>query len=105
MQDLPTLGASTLYTHASAVNGAGTIVGNAEAPAGGAIRPVAWLAGKISDLGTLGGDSGYTEAVNELGNIVGMSQTGTGTYHATLWTVDGVIVDLDTRSVVRRVSR
>src|SRR5262249_14370323 len=46
--------------------------------------------------GRWGGDSGYAEAVNELSDIVGMSQTGTGTYHATLWTVDGVIVDLDT---------
>src|SRR5439155_13149613 len=36
------------------------------------------------------------EAVNELGDIVGMSQTGAGTYHATLWAVDGAILDLDT---------
>jgi PKD repeat protein len=39
------------------------------------------------DLGTLGGSSSCAYGINDKGQIVGSSDTQTGTSHATLWTL------------------
>jgi probable HAF family extracellular repeat protein len=99
MQDLGTLGDAELFSAATGVNGSGTIVGYGTRPVPGGgeeRRPVFWIAEQIADLGTLGGPEGFTNAMNEQGDIVGESQTANGVFHATLWPVDGAPVDLDT---------
>jgi probable HAF family extracellular repeat protein len=45
--------------------------------------------GNNIDLGTLGGQSGYAAKINDLGQIVGASQTSSGEYHATLFDATG----------------
>src|SRR4051812_29925446 len=51
----------------------------------------------ITDLGTLGGDQSYATGLNELGQVIGQSETTPGqtTAHAFLWT-NGGMVDLGT---------
>lgn len=61
-------------------------------------RPVVYLFGHRLGLGTLGnqaGSTGFALAINEAGDIVGQSDTAAGIPHATLWRVDGTLVDLD----------
>ncbi len=48
---------------------------------------------RIVDLGTLGGNLSDAFAVNDRGQVVGMSQTVTQHFHAFLWS-DGVMTDL-----------
>jgi probable HAF family extracellular repeat protein len=48
----------------------------------------------MQPLGTLGGNSGTANAINNHGQIVGVSLNGSGIAHATLWE-DGAIYDLD----------
>jgi probable HAF family extracellular repeat protein len=51
----------------------------------------------ITDLGTLGGDESYATGLNELGQVIGQSETTPGqtVAHAFLWT-NGHMVDLGT---------
>jgi probable HAF family extracellular repeat protein len=73
-------GAST----ASDVNDDGLVVGGAYTPS----RAFAWLpATGFVDLGTLGGPAARAEAVNNRGDVVGVSGTASGESHATLWEV------------------
>jgi len=48
----------------------------------------------VMDLGTLGGDSSSSYAINNCGQIVGLAQTATGDWHPALWDRDG-ITDLE----------
>ncbi len=105
MRDLGTLGGP--YSHAFAVNLRGQIVGKADlaprpewiASALG-LPPVAthaflWEAGKMRDLGTLGGDTSRAHAISESGVVVGQAQTALGETHAFLWE-SGELRDLGT---------
>ena len=49
----------------------------------------------MNDLGTLGGLGSYPYAINDNGQIVGWSDTKTGSRHAVLWQ-DGRAIDLGT---------
>src|SRR6266849_8804877 len=72
MQDLSnTLGGE--YSSAAAINGAGVIVGEADAAVGGAINLHAFLYRDrvMSDLGTLGFTNSSASAINSAGQIVG----------------------------------
>src|SRR3990172_2867667 len=50
---------------------------------------------QLIDLGTLGGDSSYAVAINELGQVVGYSYIASEEYHAFLWE-NGAMTDLGT---------
>ncbi len=98
MRDLGTLGGP--YSHAFAVNLRGQIVGKADlAPRpkwvssalglpSVATHAFLWEAGKMRDLGTLGGDTSRAHAISESGVVVGQAQTASGESHAFVWESD-----------------
>lgn len=51
---------------------------------------------RITDLGTLGGSGSSATDINNIGEIVGGSNTPSGDYHACFWTAEGEIYDLGT---------
>jgi probable HAF family extracellular repeat protein len=68
----------------------------ARTPGGSRSRAAIWqIGGEVVELGTLGGDHSYAAAINEAGDVVGMSRTETGEDHAFLWR-DGEMIDLGT---------
>lgn len=52
---------------------------------------------EVLDLGTLGGSGTIPRALNDVGQVVGCSQTATGTWHAFVWS-DGIMRDLGSDS-------
>jgi probable HAF family extracellular repeat protein len=76
---------------AADINRHGTVAGQSRR--GDVTRAVRWQNGKITELGTLGGDSSFATAINDLGTIVGSSMTADGSLHAFLWR-DGRMTDL-----------
>ncbi|HEU0077532.1 MAG TPA: Ig-like domain-containing protein, partial [Longimicrobiaceae bacterium] len=63
------------------INQAGQIVGSHGS------RAALWHRGMVVDLGTLGGQKSYAYAINNVGQIVGSSETRDGRMHAVLWTI------------------
>ena len=87
--DLGTIGGGG-YSFASAINNAGTIVGNASLPtppfSGQWIfRGFVYENGAMRDIGTLGGTSSYLYDVNSSGMAVGCSDTAAGRLVATVY--------------------
>lgn len=82
---------------ANGINEAGEVVGSAYLPSKGAPHAVSWAQGIGTDLGTLGGSSSNAFAVNDAGEIVGVSDiaVGSSAQHATVWR-NGVAHDLGT---------
>jgi len=76
--DLGGLDAAT-SAPAMGINNAGQIVGKS------ADHAFLWEHGKMTDLGTLGGNVSSANAINDRGEIVGESETATGELHAFLW--------------------
>lgn len=74
---------------ATAINNAGEVVLNEGA------RSVVWSQGRITDLGTLGGDTTQGSAINSAGDVVGASTLSSGDTHAFVWRT-GVMTDLKT---------
>jgi probable HAF family extracellular repeat protein len=83
LTDLGTL-AGLQSAQANDLNETGQVVGHA------ANRPFRWENGVITDLGTLGGNTGGAAAINEAGQMVGASATPTGS-RATLWDGSAIV--------------
>jgi probable HAF family extracellular repeat protein len=54
---------------------------------------VLWEDGKLTDLGTLGGADSRAQGINELGQVVGVSDTADDPWHHFVW-IDGQMIDL-----------
>lgn len=92
---LPTLpGAIDAIAHD--INNHSTIVGESF-NALGQFRPVIWRNGTITDLGTLGGDTGIARAINNDGVVVGTSDAlALPSSRAFIWTASKGMRDLNT---------
>ncbi|PTR17596.1 putative secreted protein with PEP-CTERM sorting signal [Nitrosospira sp. Nsp2] len=72
------------YDSPSSLNNSGQVVGDSLV-ATATVHAMLWEAGKVTDLGTFGGNYSYAEAINDAGVIVGFSVTSAGVNRATLW--------------------
>jgi probable HAF family extracellular repeat protein len=86
------------FAHASAINDAGWVAGQAKT-ATGESHAVLWRDGRPLDLGTLGGPSSYAMDMNERGQIVGSADAADHSPHAFLWE-DGRMTDLNPPGVM-----
>jgi probable HAF family extracellular repeat protein len=77
-----------------AINSAGNVAGYSSFT-GGYVHAVYFAAGRIKDLGTLGGNSSYAYGVNSSGQVTGYSETAAGANHAFI-THAGGLTDLGT---------
>jgi probable HAF family extracellular repeat protein len=107
MEDLGTLGGPDAW--AFLVNAQGQVAGESYtnstpnssngplcAPNAPTQDPFLWERGAMEDLGTLGGTCGYANALNERGQVVGISSLpGNLTFHPFFWD-RGVLKDLGT---------
>ncbi len=95
MIDLGTLG-GRFGAMATAVNGAGQVVGTSWTPDDG-FHPFSWTpAGGMIDLGSLGGLYASAAGVSSSGQVFGSSDTATGEQHIFSWTPAGGMIDLGT---------
>ncbi len=57
---------------------------------------VLWSGDTVHDLGTLGGDTSYAQAINDLGEVAGSSMIDNEQWHAFAWNAHSGIHDLGT---------
>jgi probable HAF family extracellular repeat protein len=78
------------------INNAGNIIGVTSSGSGATATGTPFLLrnGKFTALGSLGGQTGSTNGLNEFNQVVGASQTAAGTNHAYVWS-NGVLADLN----------
>jgi probable HAF family extracellular repeat protein len=101
MRDLGTLGgddAAAVYINARGQVAGASFTTTVANPTTGkpTQHPFLWNDGHLIDLGSLGGTSGYSAALNNQGQVVGgMNLAGDQTQHAFLWK-DGQLIDLGT---------
>ncbi len=74
---------------ARAINARGVLVGGDRGHA------VLWEAGRVTDLGTLGGRQSLATGINDAGQVIGYSRTASGGIHSFVWH-DGKMTDLGT---------
>jgi len=85
MQDLGTLGG--LHSSATAINNSGVVAGTSQTGDPGNDHAFLWRRGVMTDIGSLAG-SARPVAINERGDVVGVSGTPGGQPHAVLWTTN-----------------
>lgn len=85
-------------SEAVAINDDGWVVGSCRTRSGRS-RAFVWRQGRLTNLGSLGGDT-FAAAVNNRGQIVGSSFTSTGVQHPFVWQ-DEKMVDLGTPAEMR----
>ncbi len=106
MIDLGTLGGTLtgvdgpamLLNNRDQVAGTSTLAGDINPATGGLIyHPFLWQRGKMIDLGTLGGDTGFVTWITDSGDLIGTADlpgpSGSQSHHAFLWR-NGVKTDL-----------
>ncbi len=98
--DLGALGGD--WSWVTGINGRGQVIGYSYTRASDPQRPdlqwdtrhaFLWESGVLQDLGTLGGAFSHARAINDAGQIVGQSETGSFAQHAFLWE-NGAMQDL-----------
>lgn len=107
MLDLGTLGGTQGF--ANALNNRGEVVGDSSLaqnpgactnPPTPGCHPFLWDGGRLIDLGTLGGDNGNAESLNDAAEVVGEADlpgtSGSQLHHAFFWQ-HGVMTDLGTQ--------
>ena len=82
------------YSQAYDINESGNIVGRSYDYYVEQTRAFFYSDGVMEDLGALGGQRSYANALNNADQVVGQAQTGSGQWHPFLWE-DGVIYDLN----------
>jgi large repetitive protein len=95
--NLGTLGGS--FSVPQAINDRGMVVGFSGTVGDAETRPFAWTPqGGIVDLGTFGGDNGFSSAsaVNNRGMVAGYAAFGEFAQHAFVWTSADRLIDLGT---------
>src|SRR5262249_18435442 len=79
-------GGAATFPRAGGINAQGEIAGDMSSPGtGGYTHACLWKDGQLTDLGTLGGKTSYSRAINDAGWIVGDSQLAAMERHAFLW--------------------
>ena len=92
--------AGMIVRSTDAINNAGQIVGMTYQGGNGSYGFL-WQSGKMTDLGSLGGNETEAEAINNSGQVVGDSTTSNGINHAFIWQ-NGKMIDLGTLGGVNR---
>lgn len=78
-----------------AINTPGQVAGTAYTDDFSTFHPFVWTNGVFTDLGTLGGHSGFAFGINNSGQVVGTSDLPGGNNHPFLWS-GGSLTDLGT---------
>jgi probable HAF family extracellular repeat protein len=95
--DLGTLGGN--YSSALAINNVGQIAGFSNLTNNGKSRAVVWANGTMTQLATLFGFEN-AKGINDLGQVVGLSEPASGPNHAVTW-IGGSVYDLNNVLVSR----
>src|SRR5262249_29537053 len=91
-------GPAMVLNNRGQVAGTSTLAGDVNPSTGGLLyHPFFWDHGVLTDMGTLGGDTGFVNWINDAGEVIGHADlpgpSGSQNHHAFLWR-NGVMTDL-----------
>ncbi len=96
MHDLGSLASGAGNSYGHGINASGQVTGASDIGSEDHVFLYSPSNGAMTDLGTLGGNSGVGSSINASGQIAGYALTAAGEQHAFLW--DGTMHDLGTLS-------